>query len=109
MEKPVIVQTIELVVKDFEIDQQWDFLEEEELLAALSRHVKYMMESRMEVLMSTLYRLDVSEAKVANALSLIAIEPPHIGIAKLIIDRQKQRIQTKITYKQPPLKDWIDF
>jgi hypothetical protein len=35
--------------------------------------------------------------------------PPHIGIAQLIIDRQKQRLYTKATYKTEPLEDWMDF
>lgn len=109
MDKPIIAQTTALVVKDFEIGQQWNFLSETALLKALSEHVLYMMKYRMEVLMSTLYRLDVQEAKVAHALSTVAIEPPHVGIAKLIIERQKQRVHTKSTYKSPPLKDFFEF
>lgn len=105
-----INQTAELIVSDFEM-QAFDspYLTEEELLNALSEHIENMMQYRMEVLLSTLYRLDVSEEKVEKAMSLSATLPPNIGIAQLIIDRQKQRLYTKATYKTEPLDDWMDF
>ena len=109
MVKPTLQQTTDLVVQDLEIEGQWTFLSEFELLEALSRHVEYMMQYKMEVLMSTLYRLDVSEQKVSKAMTPLAIDPPNVGIAKLIIERQKQRIHTKQSYKPPVLKDWMDF
>jgi hypothetical protein len=105
-----INQTAELIATDFEM-QTFDspYLTEEKLLKALSEHIESMMQYRMEVLLSTLYRLDVSEEKVEKAMSTAAILPPHIGIAQLIIDRQKQRLYTKATYKTEPLDDWMDF
>ena len=103
-------ETAELIATDFEMSPtETPFLTEEKLLSALSEHVEMMMKYRMEILLSTLYRLDVSEQKVAAALSPGAVLSPHIGIAQLIIDRQKQRIYTKTTYKTEPLDDWIDF
>ena len=69
-----------------------------------------MLESRMETLMSTLYRLDVSERKVAAVLLPDFPQPAHIGLAQLIIDRQKQRIRTKHEYRSKgEVKDWLDF
>ncbi len=109
MTKPILQQTTELVAKDLEIEGQWEFLSEKELLDALSDHVEYMMKYRIELLMSTLYRLDVSEQKVAKAMQPLTIDPPNIGIAKLIIERQKQRIETKQNYKPSVLKDWMNF
>lgn len=105
-----INDTAEIIVSDFEMSpSETPFLTEEELLEALSEHVEMMMKYRLEILLSTLYRLDVSERKVNLAMSPGATLPPHIGIAQLIIDRQKQRLQTKATYKTEPLDDWIDF
>lgn len=105
-----IHQTAELIANDFEM-QVFDspYLTEAELLNALSEHIESMMKYRMEVLLSTLYRLDVAEEKVEKAMSIHATLPPHIGIAQLIIDRQKQRLYTKATYKTQPLDDWMDF
>ena len=105
-----INETAALIVDDFEMSlTETPFLTEDQLLEALSDHVEMMMKYRMEVLMSTLYRLDVSERKVAQAMSPAAELAPNIGIAQLIINRQKQRLHTKATYKVDPLKDWIDF
>jgi hypothetical protein len=103
-------ETAVLIANDFEM-QTFDnpYLTEEELLNALSEHIEDMLKFRMEVLLSTLYRLDVSEEKVEKALSPAAILPPHIGIAELIIDRQKKRLYTKAKYKTEPLADWMDF
>lgn len=105
-----ISDTAELIASDFEMSPTaTPFLTETELLDALSEHVEMMIKYRMEILLSTLYRLDVSERKVNLAMSPGATLPPHIGIAQLIIDRQKQRLHTKATYKTEPLDDWMDF
>lgn len=98
-----------LVKKDFELESSTDFLTEAELLAALSDHVAYMMERELETLLSTLYRMDVQEPKVAAALLPNAPEPANVGLARLILNRQKQRIATKQTYQQPKNLDWFDF
>lgn len=105
-----ISDTAELIISDFEMSPtESSYLSEEQLLEALAEHVEMMMKYRMEILLSTLYRLDVSERKVNLAMSPGATLPPHIGIAQLIIDRQKQRLHTKATYKTKPLDDWMDF
>lgn len=105
-----INETATLIADDFEMSpEKVAFLTEDQLLEALAEHVEMMMKYRIEVLMSTLYRLDVSEKKVALAMSPGAALAPNVGIAQLIIDRQKQRLHTKATYKQAPLDDWIDF
>ncbi|MGB1121759.1 MAG: hypothetical protein ACPG3Z_07165 [Saprospiraceae bacterium] len=105
-----INDTADLIATDFEMSpSETPFLTEKDLLQALSEHVEMMMKYRMEILLSTLYRLDVSERKVNLAMSPGATLPPHIGIAQLIIDRQKQRLHTKATYKTEPLEDWMDF
>ena len=105
-----ISETAKLIATDFEMSPSTtDFLTEAELLAALSEHVEMMMKYRLEILLSTLYRLDVSEQKVNMAMSPGAALPPHVGIAQLIIDRQKQRLHTKAMYKTEPLDDWMDF
>lgn len=98
-----------LVRKDWEIEGGADFLSEEDLLEALSNHVAFMIERRLETLLSTLYRMDVSEAKVSKVLHPNAEEPANIGLARLILERQKQRIFTKKHYKQNQTNDWFDF
>jgi hypothetical protein len=105
----IIIETGALVKRDFELSDAIDNLTEEELLAALSEHLAYMLESQLESLLSTLYRMDVIEAKIQKALRPDAPEPANLGIARLIIARQKQRVITKLTYKQKQTTDWFDF
>ena len=97
--------TTNLIKKDFDLEIGEEPLTEEEMLMALAERVAYLMEYRLEFLMSSLYRLDVLEPHINEALSPGAELPPYIGIAKLIIERQKQRIFTKQKYKQDKLGD----
>ena len=80
---------------------------EEELFRMLAEQIEFLIENRMEFLLSLMYRLDIDEAKVNYALSPFSPEPPHEGIARLVLERQKQRAWTKLHYQPPPLdEDW---
>lgn len=106
----LIQQTTKLVKRDFEMEARDDeFLTEDELLNSLARHVAYMIEYQIENLMSSLYRMDVQEKKVREVFHPDAPEPTNIGIARLIIERQKQRVATKQAYQPPKNDDWFDF
>lgn len=96
-------------MKDVELqlglDQQ-DNISEDMFLKAIEDRVYDLMQRDMELLMSYLYRLDIKEADIKHALSLLSIHPPHEGLALLIAERQKQRIATKKAYPQKPIKGW---
>ena len=98
-----------LVVRDFELESTKDQMTEEELFDLLANQVAYMIEYKLEVLLSLMYRLDIPEHKVHHALSPFATDPANIGIAKLVFERQKQRAYTKSFYKQPDLGDLGDL
>ena len=98
-------QVQELIIKDFELESVKEGLTEEELFDILSNHIAYMIERQLEMLMSLMYRLDIDEKKVNYALSPFSPDLPNIGIAKLVLERQKQRVFTKAYYKQKPLED----
>ncbi|MEL6718971.1 MAG: hypothetical protein AAFP82_09670 [Bacteroidota bacterium] len=93
----------ELIIRDFQLEDQQMPESEEALLDWMSNYVAYLIESRLEYLMSTLYRMDISEALVSRAFSPLNPEPANISVARLIIDRQKQRVFTKGFYKQEEL------
>ncbi len=105
----LISETAELVKQDFALHEFSGFVSEEDLVRSLADHIAYMLERELEHLLSSLYRMDVSEQKVAAAIHPNAVEPANIGIARLIIERQKQRIQTKQEYRQSKTDDWFDF
>lgn len=95
----------ELTVKDFELIAPQEEWTEEEFFDFLSDHIAYLIEHKLEFLLSLMYRLDVNERKVHQALSPAAPEPANIGIARLVIERQKQRVATKQFYKQSQPED----
>lgn len=114
MENPSQDQSIiraagEIIIRDFEIErsidgEQWD---EEKLFEILADQVAYMIEFRLEHLFSLLYRMDVKEELVRAALAPDAPDPANIGIARLVLERQKQRNYTKATIKPEELgEDW---
>lgn len=105
MKNENLAQTTELIVKDFELEPQEEQLTEEELLQLLANQIAEMIEFRLEFLLSLMYRLDVSEQKVNFALSPQSSEPANLTLARLVLERQKQRVFTKQYYKQKDLKD----
>lgn len=99
----------QLIVKDFELENAQEGISEEELFRALCDQVGYMIEYKLDVLLSLMYRLDIDESKVHFALSPFAPEPANIGIARLVLERQKRRAFTKLFYKQAPIDNLDDF
>lgn len=102
--------TQELINRDFELTNDAEALvTEDELLQMLAERIGFLIENRMEFLLSLMYRLDVDEHKVHIALSPFADEAPAIGLARLVLARQKQRAYTKQTYKPADLDDLDDW
>lgn len=107
--KDLVFKTTQQIAKDFSIQSlEKKELSEEELLNILSNQVAYYLEYELEFLFSSLYRLDIDEKKVREALLPSNEIPANVAIAQLIIDRQKQRVFTKQFYKQEKLKDLED-
>ncbi len=103
-EDPSFLQASALVRGPFELDNAPPPLTEDELLALLSERIAEMLEQRPEYLMSLLYRLDVLEEKIRPALHPGAPEPAPMGLARLVLERQKQRVATKRSVKTDPLE-----
>ncbi len=78
----------------------------EELLAAVTERVAWYLEHNVDLLMSYLYRLDVLEKDINQALSNQNPASPDLSIARLILDRQLQRVATKHRYKVDPIDGW---
>ena len=103
--KDLIKKTTQQVAKDLglELEAKQD-MTEEDILAIIANQVAYYMEYDLEFLFSSMYRLDIQEQKIKEALSLAAEVPANIAVAKLILERQKPRDYTKHFYKQKPLE-----
>ena len=105
MSKEIINQTAHLIARDFGLEIDEETLTEQALFDLVANEVAYMIEHRIDFLMSLLYRLDVLEHKINFALSPHSVEAPNIALTRLILDRQKERINTKKIYKQDKVDD----
>ncbi len=95
-----------LILRDFELQEGDEpIATEEDLLRLLADQIAHMIEFNLEVLLSNMYRLDISERKVNQALSPGNPEPANMALARLVLERQKQRAYTKKHYQQPDLGD----
>ena len=82
---------------------------EEELLELLSEQIAQMMVERMSALMQLMYRFDVDEKQVRQALSPLNQELPSMSLAKIVLERQKQRLYTKKHVKTEFSEDMEDM
>ncbi|NNE28079.1 MAG: hypothetical protein HKN16_00480 [Saprospiraceae bacterium] len=87
-----------LIARDFSLEINEE-LDEKALFDMLANEVAYLIEHKIDTLLSMLYRLDVLEPHINHALSPLCHEPANIAITKLILDRQAQRLKTKKKYK----------
>ncbi|MBK7869811.1 MAG: hypothetical protein IPJ74_03535 [Saprospiraceae bacterium] len=106
MEDLNLQKTVALIAQDFDLEAQEQALTEEALLQLLSDQIAYLIDHKLEFLLSLMYRLDIDENKVNRALSPFSEEPANVAIAKLVLNRQKQRVFTKEHYKQESLDNW---
>lgn len=96
-------QTHDLIARDLDWDDHSDLHTVEELIGLLSGHIAMMIEQRPEFLFSMMYRLDIREHKVRQAMDPGQPEPPPVALARLVVERQKQRLATKKAYRQEDL------
>ncbi len=79
--------------------------EEATLLALIAERVAELLEQKPDYLMSFLYRLDVLEEKIAPVMRGQSAEPVPMALARLIWERQKQRMRTKRSVRSRPMND----
>lgn len=90
--------TAQLTQQDFGLVEIPTHFTEDEFIQLLSVHIAAMLEHDLERLFAILYRLDVRESYVHAALLPQAPVPPHVGIALLIVEREKQKAHTRLLY-----------
>lgn len=102
----VLQQTAWFVQKDFEVEEAIpEDVTESELLYFISEKIQTWLDTNMEHLFYVLYRLDINEWKVHQALAPTAPDPPHQTIAQLILDREKQKAAARLYYSQQHKED----
>jgi hypothetical protein len=71
---------------------------EAELLELIRQLVQELIDQDFEKLLLVLYRLDINEAKVKAAIDMAGPANAPLNIAQLIIEREKQKIDTRAKY-----------
>jgi hypothetical protein len=99
-------KTKSLIFSHFEVEIDQESVDDEALFQILTDQIAYLIQHRFEFLMSLMYRLDIEEMKIHQALAPDSPEPANVAIARLVIERQVKRMETKEKYKQDPLPDW---
>lgn len=74
----------------------------DELFSQLSKAVNELLNTNFDRLISILYRLDVNENKLRSLLNANPAEDAGKLIARLMIERQAEKIASRKKYKSPP-------
>lgn len=72
-------------------------LSEEEVLELLARRISLLMEQSMETFFQIMYRLDIPEAGLSEAMSDIN---PERSIAELVLRRQRMKVESRSRFRQ---------
>ncbi len=92
-----LIKVVEMTNKDVGLSlSPTVILAEDDLLKELTRAINYLIDKDFEKLMHILYRIDVSEQKVKQAFGLE--QDVAVQIAKLIIEREQQKVITREQY-----------
>ena len=65
----------------------------------VARFIQQMMDADFERFLSVMYRMDVSEARLKKAMHTPNPQEVYIQIARLIIEREEQKIYWREKYK----------
>jgi hypothetical protein len=87
-------------------DQLKNTPDENDLLLLITDRVQWFLDHDKDLLLSYLYRLDVAEHHIDRALTPGNPDPAALALAKLILQRQKERMHSKQKYKISPIEGW---
>ena len=91
-----------IINQNFQLEED-QILDEATLHQALTNRISEMLELEVGLLFSTLYRLDVLEHKIKTVLSGSTGEDIPSGLARLVIERQREKLKTRKNAGQSPI------
>lgn len=101
---PALREAQEILLRNLEIsasvEEDAGNPSHEELKRLIAGHVRKMLHQNYERLLNLLYRIDVPEAKVAEALSEYPPNEAPEALADMIIERQLQKVITRQQYRK---------
>lgn len=98
MEVKYFGKVLDLVVKDVGLERPGDdFSKLDQLVEWLERQIELMMTQDFQRLVHLLYRIDISES---NAKKAFSSAKPSMELAKLIVERELQKVITREKYRE---------
>jgi len=91
--------TADLVVKDFNLELP----EKGDLRSHLTRHIGRLLTDNPILLKSIFYRIDLNESKLGMALVSMEGEELYEELAEQVIERMKQKAETRLRFSRPGL------
>ena len=94
------------IPQEFSLQNFRPDMDEDGMYLLILERVNHLIRYDVDLLMSYLYRLDIAEPDIKKAMALDAILPANEGLARLILERQIKRMETKRKYRQDPIEGW---
>jgi hypothetical protein len=105
-------RVVSLIKEEFEIENtafSANQPDEELVIKLLADRIDYMLQSNPDMLMSMMYRMDVREKDLQEALQPGKLDEPTRALALLVIKRQQERLETRRKYgPAEPGAWWLD-
>ena len=104
MDNGKVNDSIDLIKKHFDLEGEEESslassISLEEMEERLSILIKHLLDKDFQRLLNGFYRIDVNENQVREILTLEAPEKISISLARLIIKRELQKVETRRNYK----------
>ena len=96
-----------MIIRDFELDESTQSMTVDEMIGQLRQFITRLIDENMELLFYFLYRIDLPESKVMEALT--RSETPSDSLVDLIVEREREKTQTRLLYQNDDKGDgWLD-
>ncbi|MEM9324518.1 MAG: hypothetical protein AAGA85_02635 [Bacteroidota bacterium] len=103
MDESIIEDSLQLIKKDLPVESNFDDRQDytaDRLLAWLTSEISRMLDEDFGALLNALYRIDVPEQSVKTLLELEAPDQIAPSLARLVMDRQFQKVITRRRYAE---------
>lgn len=100
-EVTLITKSYQLICKDLGLEEELEMMEEssfESLTTYLERQINYLLDHDFNRLMNAMYRIDIPDHQVNEMLHSSKQGELALNIAKAIIEREKQKVITRVKY-----------
>ena len=86
-----------MIIRDFELDESTQSMTVDEMIGQLRQFITRLIDENMELLFYFLYRIDLPESKVMEALT--RSETPSDSLVDLIVEGEREKTQTRLLYQ----------